>query len=105
MALVPGQTIGARANWRPAPGHTLDGGVNWVAEQSPDFANACKMPSYATVDLRYAYQYRNAEFAVGVANLTDEKYYTQAYGCTAGVTTSIYPEPGRTVTASVRVKF
>ncbi|MDO9196597.1 TonB-dependent receptor [Rhodoferax sp.] len=105
MALVPGQTIGARANWRPAPGHTLDGGVNWVAEQSPDFANACKMPSYATVDLRYAYQYRNAEFAVGVANLTDEKYYTQAYGCTAGVTTAIYPEPGRTVTASVRVKF
>lgn len=105
MALVPGQTIAVRADWRPAPGHTLDGGVNWVAEQRPDFANACKMPSYATVDLRYAYQFRNAEFALGVANLTDEKYYTQAYGCAAGVTTAIYPEAGRTVTASVRVKF
>ncbi len=106
MALVPGQTIAVRADWRPAPGHTLDGGVTWMAEQSPDFANACKMPSYATVDLRYAYQFRNAEFALGVANLTDEKYYTQAYACDkSGAVTSIYPEAGRTVTASVRVKF
>ena len=105
MALVPKQTIAVRADWRPAPGHSLDGGVNWVAAQSPDFANACKMPSYATLDLRYAYQFRNAEFALGVANLTNEKYYTQAFGCAAGVVTSIYPEAGRTVSASLRVKF
>ena len=106
MALVPHRTIAVRAGWRPAPGHTLDAGVNWVAEQSPDFANACKIPSYATADIRYAYQFRLAEFALGIANLTDKKYYTQAYGCDTGrVTTSIYPEAGRMVTASLRVKF
>lgn len=106
LALVPKKTLSVRADWRPAPGHTLDTGVSWVSSQSPDFANACKMPSYATVDLRYAYQFKNAEFALGIANLTDHKYYTQAFGCTAaGVTTSIYPEAGRTVTASLRLKF
>lgn len=106
MALVPKQTLGVRADWRPAMGHTLDAGVNWVSSQYPDFANACKMPSYATVDLRYAYRFRDAEFALGVANLMDEKYYTQAYGCNvSGAVTSIYPEAGRSVTASVRVKF
>lgn len=106
MALVPKQTLAVRADWHPLSGHTLDGGVNWIAEQSPDFANACKMPSYTTLDVRYAYQFGKAELALGVANLTDTKYYTQAYGCDArGVTTSIYPEAGRAFTAALRVKF
>ena len=105
VPLVPGQTVALRANWRPAPGHMLGGGVNWIAAQSPDFANACKIPDYTTVDLRYAYQVRNLELALGVSNLTDQKYYTQAFGCAAGVTTSIYPEPGRIVTASMRLQF
>lgn len=105
VPLVPGQTVAMRGNWRPAPGHMLDGGVNWVTAQSPDFANDCKIPGYTTVDLRYAYQVRNLELALGVSNLTDQKYYTQAFGCAAGVTTSIYPEPGRIVTASMRLQF
>lgn len=105
LALVPKKTLAVRLDWRPAPGHQFGAGVQWVSSQSPDFANTCKMPSYATADLRYSYQFRNAEFALGVSNLTDKKHYTLAYGCDAGVTTSIYPEAGRTVTASVRVKF
>lgn len=105
LALVPKQTLTVRADWRPAPGHTVDGGLNWVAEQSPDFANACKIPSYTTVDLRYAYQVGKAELALGVENLTDRKYYTQAFACASGAPTSIYPEAGRTVAASLRVKF
>ncbi|MEO8121185.1 MAG: TonB-dependent receptor, partial [Rhodoferax sp.] len=98
-------TLAVRADWRPAPGHTLDAGVIWVSGQSPDFANQCRMPSYATGDVRYAYQWRNAEFALGIANLTDHRYYTQAFRCIAGVTNGIYPEAGRTVTASLRVSF
>ena len=106
VSLVPRKTLAVRADWRPAPGHTLNAGVNWVSSQSPDFANMCRMPSYTTADVRYAYQWGPAELALGIANLTDHKYYTQAFGCTAaGVTTSIYPEAGRTVTASLRVKF
>ena len=104
--LVPRKTVALRADWRPLPGHTLNAGVNWVSSQSPDFGNMCRMPSYTTADVRYAYQWGKAELALGISNLTDHKYYTQAFGCTAaGVTTSIYPEPGRVVTASVSLKF
>ncbi len=105
MPLVPHQTLAIRADWRPATGHSINGGVNWVASQSPDFANACRMPSYATADVRYAYQWGAAEMSVGINNLGDRKYYTLAYGCTAGVTQAIYPEAGRSVTAALRYKF
>lgn len=105
VTLVPGQTLALHADWRPAAGHTVGAGVNWVSEQRVDFANVCKIPAYITLDARYAYQFKNAELALGIANLGDEKYYTYAYGCTSGVTGGIYPEAGRTVTASLRVKF
>ena len=110
VSLVPRKTLAVRADWRPAPGHTVNAGATWVSSQSPDFANLCRMPGYATADLRYAYQWGNAELALGIANLTDHKYYTQAFPqafqCAASpVTTAIYPEAGRTVTASLRIKF
>lgn len=105
VMLVPKRTVALRADWRPATGHAISGGVTWVSSQSPDFANQCTIPGYATADLRYAYTWGRAELALGVANLTDNKYYTQAFGCAAGVTTAIYPEAGRTVTASVLYRF
>lgn len=107
VTLVPGQTLALNADWRPAAGHTVGAGVTWVSEQRVDFANICKIPAYMTLDARYAYQFKNAELALGIANLADERYYSYsyAYGCTSGVTGGIYPEAGRTVTASLRVKF
>ena len=63
------------------------------------------MPSYTTADLRYAYQWRNAEFSLGATNLFDRNYFTQAFRCAGGEPSSIFPEPGRAVTAAVRVKF
>jgi iron complex outermembrane receptor protein len=42
---------------------------------------------------------------LGVSNLFDKKFFTQAFGCAAGVTTAIYPEAGRAVTAALRVRF
>jgi len=105
LPLVPHQTVALRAQWNVMPGHSLNGGVNWVASQSPDFNNACHMPSYTVADLRYAYQWSQAELSLGVNNLFDSKYYTLAYRCTAGVTQGIYPEAGRAVTAALRWKF
>lgn len=105
VPLVPGKTLALRVEWIPVIDHTLNGGLNWASSQNPDFANLCTMPAYATMDLQYGYQMKNLEFAVGVNNLTDRKYYTQAFTCSAGVTNGIYPEAGRTVTASLRVKF
>jgi iron complex outermembrane receptor protein len=105
VPLTPRRTLSVRADWSPLPGHRVDGGVNLVSSQHPDFDNDCKMPSYTTVDLSYAYQWRLVELAVAVNNLADRRYYTQAYSCFNGAVSSIYPEAGRAVTASMRIHF
>ncbi|MEO8151445.1 MAG: TonB-dependent receptor [Rhizobacter sp.] len=105
IALTVRRTVSAGADWQIGGGHKLNGIVNMVSSQSPDFANACSMPGYTTADARYAFQTANVELALGIANLTDKKYYTQAFGCSGGVTGSIYPEAGRSFVGSVRVNF
>ncbi len=105
VPLAPRHTLSVRADWSPAVGHRIDGGVNVVSSQSPDFVNACRMPSYTTADLRYAYQWSLAELAIGASNLTNAKYYTQAFSCANGAVSSIYPEAGRAVSASLRLHF
>jgi iron complex outermembrane recepter protein len=106
VPLVPSQTLALRGDWVPVAGHRFNAGLNWVSSQHPDFDNACKVPSYTTADARYAWQFhRNAELGVGVTNLFDHKYYTQAFGCAGAQTTSIYPEAPRQFNASLRVQF
>jgi iron complex outermembrane receptor protein len=105
VPLTPRRTLAVQAGWQMAPAHRLSGGVNWIGEQHPDFSNSCRMPAYTTLDARYSYKLKNAELSLGVGNLTDRKYYSQAFGCASGVTSSIYPEAGRMFTAGLRVNF
>jgi len=105
VPLVAGTTLALRADWRPTPAHSVNSGVVWVSSEHVDFNNACTVPSYATVDARYAYQWRNVEMSLGLSNLLDAKFYTQAFTCSAGVTNGIYPEAGRAFTAAMRVNF
>jgi iron complex outermembrane receptor protein len=105
VPLTPRRTLGVQADWQVAAAHRLSGGLNWVASQHPDFANACSMPAYASANARYAYRFRNAEFSLGVTNLADRKFYSQAFTCAAAVTGGIYPEAGRAVTAALRLSF
>jgi iron complex outermembrane receptor protein len=105
VPLAPRRTFALHADWTLAANQLLTGGVNWVSSQHPDFANQCSMPAYTTADARYAYQWQNVEVSLGITNLFDRKFYTQAYGCAAGVTTAIYPEAGRAAIAALRVKF
>jgi iron complex outermembrane receptor protein len=106
VPLVPRRTAALRADWTVRAGHRLSGGVNWVSSQHPDFENTCRMPSYFTADARYSWQFRpQAELAVGVNNLFGRKYFTQAFGCDGAQATSVFPEPGRQLTASVRLQF
>jgi len=105
VPLVAAKTLAIRADWKPVPNHTLNAGLVMVSSQFVDFNNQCKVPGYATVDARYAYQLRNMEFSLGVNNLLDVNYYATAYTCTSGVTNGIYPEAGRAFTAAWRVKF
>ncbi len=105
IALVPKRSLSFGADWSVGGGHQLNGLVNMVSSQSPDFANQCSMPAYTTADARYAYRQGEVELSLGVVNLTDKKYYTQAFTCAGGVVGSIYPEAGRSFVASVRVGF
>ena len=105
LPLTPRQTLAVQADWQLTAAHRLSGGVNWVGGQHPDFSNACAMPAHTTLDARYAYTFKNAELSLGVGNLTDRKYYSQAFKCAAGVVSGIYPEAGRTFTAALRVSF
>jgi iron complex outermembrane receptor protein len=105
VPLAPSKTLALGADWRVGAGHSWSGTFKWVDTQYPTFANDCSMPSYATADVRYGYQIRNVELALTVANLADAKYYSVAQTCTSGAPAAIYPEAGRTVTASVRLKF
>jgi iron complex outermembrane recepter protein len=105
IALVPKRSLSLGADWKVGGGHQLNGLVNMVSSQSPDFANQCSMPAYTTADARYAYRQSEVELSLGVVNLTDKKYYTQAFSCVGGVVNSIYPEAGRSFVASLRVGF
>ena len=105
VPLAPRRTLALHADWTPMTNHLVSGGVKRVSSQHPDFANQCSVPAYTTADARYAYQWQKVELSVGVTNLFDKKFYTQAFACAGGVTTSIYPEPGRALTAALRVKF
>jgi iron complex outermembrane recepter protein len=105
VALAAHRTLSLRADWTPVANHHVSGGVNFVSAQRADFANECSIPAYHTADVRYAFDWQSVELALGVTNLFDRKYYTQAFTCISNVTNSIYPEAGRALTASMRVKF
>lgn len=106
IALTPRYTASVGLDWKLLAGHRLGALVNAVSSQSPTFQNTCTMPAYATAGLRYAFATDAVELALNVNNVTDKKYYTQAFSCDAsGSPSSIYPEAGRTVVLSVRVSL
>ena len=105
IALTAKRSVSLGADWQLGGGHKLNGLVNMVSSQYPTFANSCTMPGYTTADARYAYQEGAIEFALGVANLADRKYFTQAFNCNGAAVTSIYPEAGRSVKVSIRVSL
>ncbi|KQQ46382.1 outer membrane hemin/siderophore receptor protein [Duganella sp. Leaf126] len=105
MVLVPEHTVTARLSWVPATGHSADLGVQWVDDQryGEDFANSCagRIPSYTTLDGRYARTVGQWELAVSGQNLTDKRYYSQAYSCLRG-NGGIYTADGRQLKLSAR---
>jgi iron complex outermembrane receptor protein len=105
IPLAPKGTFAATAIWQPVAGHSVNSGVNWVSSQSVDVDNQCSISPYTTYSAGYSYKARNMEFSFGVTNLTDLKYYTLAFTCTAGVTNGIYPEAGRAWKAAARFVF
>lgn len=105
IALTAKRTLSLGADWQLGGGHKLNGLVNMVSSQYPTFSNSCTMPGHTTADARYAYEAGAIELALGVSNLADKKYYTQAFNCNDTAVTAIYPEAGRSVKISIRVSL
>jgi iron complex outermembrane receptor protein len=105
MALVPKNVVSARLAWVPDRSQSADIGVQWVDSQryGGDFTNSCaaRIPSYATVDARYALRIGAWELALAGLNLADRRYFSNAFGCERG----IYPSDGRQMKVSVRYDF
>lgn len=105
MVLVPKNTLSARLSWTPADGQSADIGAQWVDRQryGSDFSNGCaaRIPGFTTFDARYARRFGPWEFALSGLNLTDKRYYSQAFACQGG----IYTADGRQLKLSARYEF
>jgi iron complex outermembrane receptor protein len=106
IPLVAHNTFAARLTWTPGDGRRGDIGWQWADRQryGNDFANSCstRVPSFDSLDGRYAWRYDGWEFAVVGNNLTDKNYFSTAYGaCRNG----IYPDPGRQLQITARRDF
>lgn len=105
MVLVPKHVVTARLAWTPGDGQTADIGAQWVDSQryGNDFTNGCstRIPSFTTIDARYARRFGPWEVAVSGLNLADRQYYSQAFSCRDG----IYPSDGRQLKLSLRFDF
>jgi iron complex outermembrane receptor protein len=105
MVLVPKNVVTARLAWLPGGGQSFDTGLQWVDRQryGSDFDNSCaaRMPSYVTVDARYAVKLGPWELAASGLNLADRRHFSYAYGCQSG----IYPSDGRQLKLSARYDF
>ena len=105
MVLVPNNLLSVRLSWTPASGQSADIGAQWVDRQryGSDFANSCgaEMPGFTSFDARYARKFGQWEVALSGLNLLDKHYFSQAFGCKAG----IYPSDGRQLKLSARYDF
>ena len=105
MVLVPKNVVTARLAWAPGNGQSADVGAQWVDSQryGSDFTNGCdaRMPSYTTLDARYAIKFGAWEVAATGLNLADRHYFSNAFGCKSG----IYPSDGRQLKLSARYDF
>lgn len=109
MVLVPRNTATVRLTWFPTARQTADLGVQWVDTQryGGDFSNACsdRIPSYTTLDARYAVRMGGWELAVIGTNLTGRDYFSNAFGACSSGKSGIYPDPGRQLRLSARLDF
>ncbi|MET3105853.1 iron complex outermembrane receptor protein [Oxalobacteraceae bacterium GrIS 2.11] len=106
MVLVPKNTLSVHVNWLSGNGQSAYLGTQWVDTQryGNDYTNSCAalIPSHVTLDGRYAQTLGAWELAVSGSNLTDKKFFTNAYGqCQSG----IYPDDGRQMKVSLRYSF
>lgn len=108
IPFAPRRTVFASMQYQIESNQLLTARANWTDKQriSGDFSNSCQdqIPSYATIDTRYAYSHERWTYSAAVMNMTDKKYYNLRTRCDANLK-SIYPEAGRTFLVSAQIQY
>jgi len=100
-------TFSIRAKYNFTYNQSLSTQWNYVSRQvtSADYSNINRIPSYDTLDIRYAFKYsKRADFSVGIKNLMDKNYYSYSV-IDWSSTAYYYPDPRRTFMASAKFMF
>ena len=80
-------------------------GVNYLGRRPADIAGKAFVPSYATLDALISYEITpHLTAQLNAYNLTDDYYFTNSY-FSSPAENHILPGPGRTVTATLSVKY
>jgi len=108
VPLVPNRSLTARLTYRQSGTQQWLLTSQWVSSQhiGDDFDNTgdSKIPSYATLNLRYSQKVDDWTFAIAANNFLDKRYYN--YRTYVNPTyQSIYPEAGRTFLVSAHRRF
>ncbi len=105
VALLPRHSLSARLSWLPAGGHSADLGVQWsrLQRHGPDLDQRCPahLPSFTTVDARYARSVGAWELALSAGNLADRRHEGQALSCRL----ALYLDERRQLKVSLRYTY
>ncbi|MEW5736764.1 MAG: TonB-dependent receptor [Thermodesulfobacteriota bacterium] len=104
VPLVPQHKADLGAEWQVLEPLTLSADLQYVGSRPDgnDFEGNNRypeLPSYATLDLKATYAWKELRFFTGLNNLTDEQYSIVAYS------ESFYPMPGRTYYCGMTAEF
>ncbi len=112
VPLVSRHKAAVNATWGMTAQTRLTGSVCYVGSQFMDNNEpntlGARIPAYTLLDAKLEHRLHNWTFALSLANLLDEKYYTYAVRSTNALTPdryAAYPLPGRHAWASAEYRF
>jgi iron complex outermembrane recepter protein len=114
VPLAPRKLAALSADWSFSSNQKIGAGFNYISGQyaASDFQNVFAIPSYTTVDIRYVYRKKSFQVGLNIRNLLNKSYYS--YGSlendfsnfpSVSQYLAVYPDPGRSITGSLRVLF
>lgn len=105
VPLVARSNLSLGLDYSPLAQHRFNARANWVSSQQVDFNNTYRIPAYSTLDAGYNYTHGVWDLQMQAKNLTNKRYYTQAYLNFNGTNIGIYPEAGRSLSVNLRRQF
>lgn len=106
VPLVNERSATARATYRMDAAQSVEIATRLLGSSyfSDDPANTCgkKIPSSRLYDAQYRWIDKGFEFSLAALNLANQSTYNFGFSCAAG---SLYPEPGRTLRATLKYSF